>query len=185
MANLINADPTAGLKLVSSSSSDIQIQSNGVTVCTINADGLSMNTGTLAGNGPAFSAYLSASQAISAGTYVKIPFNTEEFDTNSNYDNATNYRFTPTIAGYYQISATANPSNGSTRSVIAMYKNGSEFKRGIDSSTALNIIIVNSLVYANGSTDYFEIYLYTTATGTNLGGGANNTYFSGFLARAA
>ena len=40
MANLINADPTAGLKLVSSSSSDIQIQSNGVTVCTINADGL-------------------------------------------------------------------------------------------------------------------------------------------------
>ncbi len=51
MANLINADPTAGLKLVSSSSSDIQIQSNGVTVCTINADGLSMNTGTLAGDG--------------------------------------------------------------------------------------------------------------------------------------
>jgi hypothetical protein len=51
MANLINADPTNGLKLISDGSSEIQIQSNGVTVCTINADGLSMNTGTLAGDG--------------------------------------------------------------------------------------------------------------------------------------
>jgi hypothetical protein len=51
MANLINADPTNGLKLISDGSSEIQIQSNGVTVATINSSGLSMNTGTLAGDG--------------------------------------------------------------------------------------------------------------------------------------
>ena len=101
MANLINADPTAGLKLVSSSSSDIQIQSNGVTVCTINADGLSMNTGTLAGNGPAFSAYKTSNQTISVNTWTKSTFTVEEWDTNSNYD-TTNSRFLPTVAGYYR-----------------------------------------------------------------------------------
>ena len=84
MANLINADPTAGLKLVSSSSSDIQIQSNGVTVCTINADGLSMNTGTLAGNGPTFRAYMSANQILTTSTATKVVLDTEEWDTNSN-----------------------------------------------------------------------------------------------------
>ena len=188
MANLINADPTAGLKLVSSSSSDIQIQSNGVTVCTINADGLSMNTGTLAGNGPAFSAYLSANQTISSSTFTKVQFNTEEFDTNSNYDNATNYRFTPTVAGYYQINGSIryDASTTPTRALISIYKNGSDFKRGNDLGNNSTQSVISTLIYFNGSTDYIECWVYITASTAVVGtAGSVFTYFQAHLARAA
>ena len=59
-------------------------------------------TGTVmvSGNMPAFSAYRSTSQSISNATWSKVQFQTEEFDTAGYYDNATNYRFTPLIAGY-------------------------------------------------------------------------------------
>jgi hypothetical protein len=79
-------------------------------------------------NGPAFSAYLSSSQSISSSTFTKVQCNTEEFDTNSNYDNATNYRFTPTVAGYYQISGCINFSSTTKAEFLTtIYKNGSEF----------------------------------------------------------
>ena len=41
MANLINADPTNGLKLISDSSSEIQLQANGVTKATLSSAGFS------------------------------------------------------------------------------------------------------------------------------------------------
>ena len=57
----------------------------------------------VAGNGPAFSAYQSTQQTgISSATFTKVNFQTEEFDTNSNFASST---FTPTIAGYYQINS--------------------------------------------------------------------------------
>lgn len=58
-------------------------------------------TGTVAINGPAFSAYQSSAQTLSSGTITKIEFQTEEFDTDNCFDNAINYRFTPNVAGYY------------------------------------------------------------------------------------
>lgn len=55
------------------------------------------------GYGPAFSAYRGGpNQALTTGTYTKVQLNIEEFDTNNNFDSSTNYRFTPTVAGYYQ-----------------------------------------------------------------------------------
>ena len=193
MANLINADPTAGLKLVSSSSSDIQIQSNGVTVCTINADGLSMNTGTLAGNGPAFRAHLSADQSITNNTWTKVQFNTENFDTNSNYDNSTNYRFTPTVAGYYQVNFRVRFNGTSlTTQLAAIYKNGaitSYANTGRFATSSDVGVNGGDLLYMNGTTDYLEVFGFLTASSGNiiqsdlLGG--FNTFFSGFLARAA
>lgn len=41
MANLINADPTNGLKLISDGSSEIQMQANGITKATLNSSGFS------------------------------------------------------------------------------------------------------------------------------------------------
>jgi len=40
----------------------------------------------VAGNGPAFSAYLSADQTITSSTFTKVQLNAELFDTNSNFD---------------------------------------------------------------------------------------------------
>ena len=49
-----------------------------------------------------FKAYASSNQAVPAGT-SKVLLDTVTDDTNSNYDVSTS-RFTPTVAGYYQVS---------------------------------------------------------------------------------
>ena len=64
----------------------------------------------LAAAGPAFSAYLSANQSVSANVFTKITFDTEDFDTNSNFSSS---RFTPTVAGYYQLNAVLTTTSGS------------------------------------------------------------------------
>ncbi len=143
----------------------------------------------VAGNGPAFSAGPNATQSISAGTWTKMQYNTEEFDTNSNYDASTNYRFTPTVAGYYQINgcaeSTANSASGYF--LVAVYKNGSAFKYGqnykSDTSSGPSASIA-TLVYFNGSTDYVELY----AIGANAwtrGGNLLASYFQASMVRSA
>ena len=145
----------------------------------------------VAGNGPAFSAYLNSNQNFTASTFTKVTLDVEDFDTNNNFSSS---RFTPTVAGYYQISWNVQLSNTSTtwaHFISSLYKNGSEFKR-----TQLNLTTgaVNNgslgascLVYLNGSTDYVETYAYTTAGGTPQIVGGNNywTWMTGSLVRTA
>lgn len=143
----------------------------------------------VAGTGPAFSAYASGTIAMTAATFTKLPINTKEFDTNSNFDNVTNYRFTPTVAGYYQLNAGYSNSYtaGANNSFIAIYKNGSNYKQGnlVTSATGVGcLVVVNSLVYMNGTTDYVEIYGYSS-NAANTSSGQNTTYFNGALVRAA
>ena len=72
---------------------------------------------------PAFSAYGTAYQSLANNTYTKIQYNTKDFDTNSNYDNTTNYRFTPTVAGYYQVTASINSASSALSGVnLYLYK---------------------------------------------------------------
>lgn len=138
----------------------------------------------VAGNGPAFSAYQSSSQSITSSTYTKVSFQTEEFDTNSNFDSTTNYRFTPTISGYYQISAAILPSTTTTNTACSIYKNGTAYKTvAIPASNCS--AVVSSLVYFNGSTDYVEIYGYLTGTTPAIQNGSAFTWFNGVMVRSA
>lgn len=184
MANLINADPTNGLKLISDGSSEIQMQANGVTIATINSSGLSMNSGTMAGNGPAFSAYQSSAQTLSSSTNTKIQYQTERFDTNSNYDNTTNYRFTPTVAGYYQVNASLGVGASPTGVYTQIFKNGSLYEGSYDAGHTTLTSTVSSLVYLNGSTDYIEIY-GNFGTGQVTAALSSQTWFNAVLVRAA
>ena len=138
----------------------------------------------VAGTGPAFSAYLSGNQTLTTQTFVKITCQTEEFDTASCYDNSTNYRFTPNVAGYYQVDANVY-FNADTRGIVAIYKNGSQFKNGQD-ITAINIrgLGASCIIYMNGSTDYIELYAWTQGT-TVVGGQPYQTYFQATLVRSA
>jgi hypothetical protein len=150
-------------------------------------------TGTMAIQGPAFSAYNSSSQTLSSLTLTKIQFNTEEFDTASCYDTST-YRFTPNVAGYYQITvcvgvAATGSSVANTQLSNVIYKNGSVAKFG--GQTLLNntydmITSVSALIYLNGSTDYVEGYV-RQISGGSLGTNADAPYcyFQGVLVRAA
>ena len=142
-------------------------------------------TGTLmaSGNMPAFSAYRTTTQSISASTWTKLQFNTEEFDTNNNYDPTTNYRFTPTVAGYYQISAAWANSNNSSYNYVAIYKNGSANKLSVGNATNGVGATVSGLIYFNGTTDYVEGYAFTDAG--SISASSSNCFFTGALIRGA
>jgi hypothetical protein len=149
---------------------------------------LPASTGTVALTsqikGPAFAAYSNVSQSISTQTDTKVQFNLKTFDTNSNYD-TTNYRFTPTVAGYYQISACVTPSNSNYTNAL-IYKNGSLAYTGSTSGSnyagaAGNISV---LIYFNGSSDYVECYIGLDRAGTlyNINGWS---WFQGVMVRTA
>ena len=134
---------------------------------------------------PAFSAYLNATQSITLNTWTKLQCGTEEFDTNSNYDNTTNYRFTPTVAGYYQVNGCFGLQSSNANCYISIYKNGLSFKRGTFVVGAAGIVSsVSALVYLNGTTDYVELYGQTNTT-QNAATGADQTYFQAAMIRSA
>ena len=139
--------------------------------------------GGVAGSGPAFSAYSTATQSFSSGTFTKVQFNNETFDTNSNFDSSTNYRFTPTVAGYYQINAIMSIDAGMTYAQITIYKNGSLYKRMYSRQDQGYSANISDVVYLNGSTDYVEIYVNPATTYTG-GPDATKSVFSGVLVRA-
>lgn len=141
----------------------------------------------VAGNGPLFSAtQTTGTQSLSANTWTKLQFAVENYDTANCYDNTTNYRFTPNVAGYYQINV-AVEFNSSTLSGAGVFKNGSIYKAAYASNPNVGAsATVSCVVYCNGTTDYIEVWGYSNAAGTVLYGSAANGYeFSGFLARAA
>ena len=136
------------------------------------------------GNGPAFSAYQSSSQSPSATTWTKMQFQSEEFDTASCFDSTTNYRFTPTVAGYYQVNG-ALQNNSTATVAMGIYKNGSIFKQVNNTTSALyNSGFVSALIYMNGSTDYIELYCFLSAGGA-LNSTAVTTYFQAAMIRGA
>jgi hypothetical protein len=130
--------------------------------------------------GPTFSAYQSVAQSPGGATNTKIQFQTEDWDTANCFDSTTNYRFTPTVAGYYQINAGVAWSTNNYLTVAYIYKNGATHKTGVQGVNG--ICTVNSLVYFNGSTDYIEIYAYT-ATSQPTVIATYNTYFNGSFVR--
>ena len=151
-------------------------------------------TGTVmvSGNQPAFSAYGNTNQTISNGVTTKVIINTKTFDTATAYDATTNYRFTPQVAGYYQVNAIVEAYAGGTPITVSntyLYKNGSEVLRGSATTNSTNTEVYNNLsglIYMNGSTDYLELYMYVASLGTIILYGSNlYKNFNGCLIRTA
>lgn len=138
----------------------------------------------IAGNAPAFSAYQSSAQTLSGGTLTKIQFQTEEFDTASCFDNATNYRFTPNVAGIYQVSASVNVLTTATSITGYIYKNGSVWKQLQNVSAATGGVGGSALIEMNGSTDYVEIFA-SIGNGQSLAAQRQLTYFQAAMVRNA
>ena len=140
----------------------------------------------VAGTGPAFSAYASSATSLSTATWTKITFDGEIFDTNSNFASS---RFTPTVAGYYQVSSSWQSSFTSSFGGIAFYKNGSLHQYGaFISATPVGVQTGSgALIYCNGSTDYIEVYAYQATGSTQNISSASSplTWFSGSMVRGA
>jgi hypothetical protein len=143
----------------------------------------SMLASGVAGTGPAFSVSLSGNSALTAAAYTVVPFNAEDFDTANCYSTST-YRFTPTVAGYYALSGSFTTTD-SQIPLIFVYKNGSPYKRGAYTFSAVAFQInMSCLVYLNGSTDYVQLIARTESNSTMLGN-ADSTWFQGYMVRAA
>lgn len=142
--------------------------------------------------GPTFSAYFNGSLTMtSAYTYYKMTCETEQWDTNNNYDNATNYRFTPTVAGYYQVNAGVSITSTNT-AASALYKNGTLYCVGNPATNAsLGRIpsTISIIVYMNGSTDYLELYGQSPSASQVIAAysvdSKLSTYFNAALIRSA
>lgn len=137
--------------------------------------------------GPAFIATRSSNQSVSSATYTKAQISTEVVDTDSNYDPTTNYRFTPTTAGKYQLNivVTCATSTALASFEAHIYKNGASLAvcRSVNfSGTAGNIGFPLSIIdTANGSSDYYEVYLFQ-GSGAPLN--FYDMYFSGAYLRS-
>jgi hypothetical protein len=187
----LRVNPTGGLEVINSAYTTNLFNLTDAGALTI--PGPFNIGGKQAVNGPAFSAYAAAVlQTITSGSQQKVLFQTEEFDTNSNYANST---FTPTVEGYYQLNAEVrlDGASGTGEMMIVIWKNGAGYKRGTNqqgTQIAANFwaMQVSSVVYANGTTDYFEIYVQQ-GSGGNVSVTAVNdpsiTWFNGCMLRGA
>lgn len=173
MASIITATTTSGLTQSADNSGVLQLASGTGNLVTIPSV---TGTAMVSGNMPAFSAVPSGTQSISIGTFTKILFQTETFDTNNNFASST---FTPTVAGYYQVNATVYCAGINTTYARGfIYKNGSIFKAvGVQTSSAGYAMQLAEVIFMNGSTDNLEIYTFLGASDT-----ANSPYSSSFSA---
>lgn len=198
MTAKITASTSSGLVLDSDMSGSLALVANGVTVATLNGTGANAGIQLGTSMAPAFSAYIQGNQTVAHNTAVKLQFNTETYDTNGNYDPTTNYRFTPTVAGYYQVNIRVVHVGTASRQyafIPCLYKNGSsilaiEHDIAMGSSCDHFVTTLQHLIYLNGSSDYIEVYVnnydFTSSASTiAVGNFANGSSFSAYLARTA
>jgi len=181
MASVISAGTTAGTAIAiagdTSGNLEFKTQAGTYTQTVPNATGTVM----VSGNQPAFSAYTNTTQALTPATTVKINFQAEIFDTNSNFASS---RFTPTVAGYYQLTCALNFS-AATFTDLYIYKNGSLYQAIFGNyASASYYAFGTSLIYLNGTTDYAEIYIYQSGT-VNVNSSQTACWFSGVMVRSA
>lgn len=162
------------------------VGSNGqvLTADSTAATGLAWATASGA-SGPTFMVKLNANQTgISSGVFTKVNFNTELWDTDNCFDNTTNYRFTPTKAGYYQLNVTV--AGRVAAADINIYKNGSNYA-WLQATEGDGYAGGGSMiVYFNGTTDYVEVYGRQTGSSLQYYGEAATliTFFSGVWIRS-
>ena len=150
------------------------IADNGTVTLGSSGDTLALGSGVVQSNlnYPAFEAYLSSTQSLSDASFTKIQFDAEIFDTDNCYDNSTNYRFTPTVAGKYLVYGKIRLQSGADTqlktSSVAIYKNGSVYSKS-------QALFWNSYIRAhspttayvidmNGTSDYLELFGYIDVT---------------------
>jgi len=145
-----------------------------LSVDSIKVDTIQTSDGSkqLAGPGPTFKAYKSAAQTNNtANGSIKVTFETEVWDTDSDYDTTTS-KFTPSVAGYYIITAQLEIAHAATtaRVMAVLWKNGAIYAEGAGSQGDGQFYPSSRatwIVPMNGSTDYVEAYSYGTNNGSN------------------
>lgn len=144
--------------------------------------GLYKNLLTVDSNPYKFKAYRNAAYTPANATITKYPFDAESFDTNNNYDAATNYRYTCPVSGFYYFGGHMQSGTASSRLLLMLYKNGAEHHRLTDDiiPTGQETHGGSTIVQATAG-DYFEFWYYVVnPSAANVGSVLHNS-FEGFL----
>jgi hypothetical protein len=178
MASILKVDTIqdqSGNNIINENADTITIGASGDTITVPTGASLTVPNGGLSGqNYPAFEAKLSSSQTVGTnGAYNKILFNDEIFDTDGYYDNTTNYRFTPLVAGKYfvHVSVRAGETNASALQETApqIRLNGANgpyvayFDLIANPGKAMTPSF-QTILDMNGTTDYIEAYCFYEST---------------------
>jgi len=178
---------------------DTRSGTSNITIGSSNASQITLKSGAtltnFPANTPSFYAYLGSNISdFTANQYNTIVYNTEAFDTNSDYDNSTGI-FTPSVAGKYYCFASAKMGNfgdggGSKQMTLAFFWGGTTNQAGhtnIEANGETTITVANIITF-NGSTDNIRVRGYQNdGAGTRfvVGGGGNGdagsyTYFGAY-----
>lgn len=149
---------------------------------------LGATPGTLATHG--FRAYQTAGSltTLSSGGVAKIQLTAKTFDASTEFDNAVNFRFTPTLSGYYQVNGIVAYQDGAgtvTGGQAIIYKNGASYANGSYAQPNGGGVWsnVSDMVFMNGTTDYLELFAYGVCSTPPLKAqaGSDFTAFSAIL----
>ena len=181
-------------EIIKQSGSSITIGESGDSI-TLTGSTVTMPSGATLTNfpdsTPSFFAWRNSNQSISDNTWTKIECGSELYDSDSAYDNSTNYRFTPQTAGKYFFFAGINSFGGVGTvqySQSAFYKNGSshiqfsywDFDNNYIYGAQLN---GGAVIDMNGSSDYVELYNRTnlsSGTPSIQGNSGKPTFFGAY-----
>ena len=139
-------------------------------------------------NTPAFQVYKGGDsgshQNISNATNTKVTWSHENLDTGSCF---ASDKFTPNEAGWYFFNVSLLINFGEAEDeygTVMLYKSGSsifEARRVEGVGTMSQALHYNFMAQANGSGDYFEIYVYQNSGGTReLDKHEKSTWWNGF-----
>lgn len=133
---------------------------------------------------PVFRAVTQTSTSLSNNNWTKVKYDLEEYDTTGDYDPTTNYRFTPSVAGFYAFYCSLGGlvSLGGN-APIGIWKNGGWSGTGMSVN---GYSTAGGMWYMNGTTDYVEVYQYQNsgATQTTQASHGGNL-FTGYLIQQA
>ena len=169
-------DPATGTTLTLGTSGDTIAIPSGVTIANSGTEtGFSANT-------PMFSAYINGNQSIANTTATTVAYNTEVFDTGSDFNNST-YKWTvPETAKYLMNVRMAFDSSAEFASYFSIVKDGVgdmfSVQMGHDEASDT---ITGSLVLSLTASEVYYVQAYQSSGGAvNLIGNHQNSEFSVF-----
>ena len=123
---------------------------------------------TLSGNS-GVRAYLGTNQLnITNATATKVLLATESYDIQGEFDSATNYRFTATVAGYYQVNFKVGWGGCVDQAEYRgmLYKNGGVIINSENHPSGTVVQCIGPDIVSLAVNDYLELYVYHS-DGTN------------------
>jgi len=162
-----------------------KLATNSVTTVKVNDANITsgkLASGVLPTNTPSFLVQKNTNQSISSGTWTKLTWETEVYDTNNAF---ASDKFVAPIAGKYFISASTyiDEIDAGEEASLRFALNGTQTNmgrvNGQSGGADLNVFINTHYIFSLSVDDYVEVYAQHNEGGTRPAY-SSSSFFSGF-----